>query len=161
MCHGIVRVLVGWQPWEERATAGVPWRFGVLVGWQHVAGASVTGREGGGGCGRAVAFLEARLPRGDGVGERQWAGTAPKWRACRGIFGRPHGGVVGAFLGRRRCRGRNRRALAGLRRSSSLGGRDRQREVGVHAGLSSGVDDKEWEEESAGMNAMEEKEHSN
>jgi len=161
-CHGIVRVLLGWQRWEERATAGVPCRFGVLVGWQRVAGALVMGREGGGGCGRAVGVpWHFGGRRGDRVGERQWAGAAPKWRACRGIFGRPHGGVVGAFLGRRRCRGRNRRALAGLRRSSALGGRDRQREVGVHAGLSSGVDDKEWEEESAGMNAMEEKEHSN
>jgi len=78
-CHGIVRVRVGWQRWEERATAGVPWRFGVLVGWQRVAGASATGREG-------------------------------------------DGSVVGAFLGRRQCRGCDRRAVAGLRRSSLLGG---------------------------------------
>ncbi len=160
MCHGIVKVLVGWQEWEERATAGMPWRFGVLVGWQRVAGASVT-EEGGGGCGRAVAFLGARLLRGDRVGERQWARAAPNWRACRGVFGRPHGGVVGAFSGRRRCRGRDRRAVAGLHRSSLLGGWDRQREVGVQTRLSSGADDSVWEEEPAGVNAMEEKEHRN
>jgi hypothetical protein len=58
-CHGIVRVLVVWQWRGERATAGVPWRFGV-VAFQclhgNVARASVTGREGGGGGGRAAAF---------------------------------------------------------------------------------------------------------
>ena len=159
-CHGVVKVLVGWQWWEERETAGVPWRFGVLVGWQRVAGASVM-EEGGGGCGHAMAFLGARLLRGDRVGERQWAIAAPKWRACPGVFGRPYGGVVGAFLGRRRCRGRDRRAVAGLRRSSLLGGWDWHHEVGVQTRLSSGADDNVWEEESAGVNAMEEKEHRN
>ena len=40
---------------------------------------------------------------------------------------------------------------------SLLGGQGRQREVGVQVGPSSGVDDEEREEESAGMNAIEEK----
>jgi hypothetical protein len=42
-----------------------------------------------------------------------------------------------------------------------LGGRNRQHEVGVQAGPPSGADDEEREEESAGVNLMEEKEHSN
>ena len=41
---------------------------------------------------------------------------------------------------------------------SLLGGQDRQREVGIQAGPSSGADGKEREEELAGANAMEEKE---
>ena len=55
----IVRVLLGWQWQGERAAAGVPWRFGVAALQRPhvgVAGALATGREGAGGCGRAVAF---------------------------------------------------------------------------------------------------------
>jgi hypothetical protein len=39
-----------------------------------------------------------------------------------------------------------------------LGGQDRQREVGIQAGPSSGADGEEREEESAGANAKKEKE---
>lgn len=58
-CHGVVRIFLGWQWQGERAAAGVPWRFGVAALQRPhvgVAGALATGREGAGGCGRAVAF---------------------------------------------------------------------------------------------------------
>ena len=149
VCHGIVKVLLGWQQWEERETAGMPWHF-VVAALQclhrSVAGASTTGREGGGGCGRAVAFLGARLPRGNGVGELQWAVAAPKWRVCRGLWRGSSGAPParrccwGVFGARRRCCSRDRHAVAGLWRSSLLGGRDRQCKVGVHVGPSSGAD---------------------
>ncbi len=61
-CHGIVRVLLGWQWQGERAAAGVPWRFGVAA-FQRlhggVARASATRREGAGSCGSITAFLGA------------------------------------------------------------------------------------------------------
>ncbi len=44
---------------------------------------------------------------------------------------------------------------------SSLGSQDWQHEVGVQVGQSSGTDGEEREEELAGTNVMEEKEHSN
>ena len=61
-CHGAVKVPVGWQQRGERAVAGMPWRFGVAALQRPhggVAGALATGREGGGGCGCAMAFLGA------------------------------------------------------------------------------------------------------
>jgi len=59
-CHGVVRVILGCQRRGERAAAGVPWRFGVAALQRlhgGVAGASATGRESAGGCGRAAAFF--------------------------------------------------------------------------------------------------------
>ena len=34
-CHGVVRVLLGWQRQGERAVVGVPWRFGVAALQHH------------------------------------------------------------------------------------------------------------------------------
>ncbi len=126
-CHGVVRVLLGWQWQGERAAAGVPWSFGVAVlqcTHSGVAGALVTGREGAGGCERAAAFSGARRTCDVEVGEWQWAGADPQWRACHGVLGVaavrcPHGGVVGAGGGRRACCGVCEAAAAGRRRVSA------------------------------------------
>ncbi len=75
--HGIVRVLVVWRRWGERAAAGVPWQLEVAafqrphgnVAWVSLA----TGREGGSGGGRATAFWGAQRPCGGRAREQQWA----------------------------------------------------------------------------------------
>ncbi len=49
LCHGIFRVLLGWQRRGERAVAGVPWRFGAAAlqhHWRREGRAAVVG-EGG------------------------------------------------------------------------------------------------------------------
>ena len=112
---GLRRVYPGVSGWQRTTVAAVP-------------PSPILTSEDGGGCGCAAEFLGARNPHGNGVGEWQWAGMAPKCPACRGIFGaaavrRPHGGVV--------CSGGVRWVCCGFEEATGGEGRVSAAVVGV------------------------------